>query len=135
MHSIESEICYRTIKFIVCRCARVRACVRACVCVCACTFQPGNFTGWGSEGVTTHTTSTYKHRANSRPLLTIMANSQYQIHRPLGPSLTGHWSADPTGLGPPLCCPFLQCSGYLHDNINMYWYRRPLVTVPLSCTV
>ena len=22
-----------------------------CVCVCVCTFQPGNFTGWGSEGV------------------------------------------------------------------------------------
>ena len=26
-------------------------CLQACVCVCVCTFQPGNFTGWGSEGV------------------------------------------------------------------------------------
>ena len=121
----------------------MRACVRASVraCVCVRTFQPGNFTGWGSEEVKNQTTSTYKHTANSRPLPTIRANSQYQIHRPLGPSLTGHWSADPTCLGPPLCCPFLQCSGYLHDNINMYWYRRPLVTVKLhrlkiyGCTV
>ena len=45
----------------VCVCVRVCACVRACVrvCVCVCVrararpraFQPGNFTGWSSEGV------------------------------------------------------------------------------------
>ena len=34
--------------------AGVCVCVCACVCVCVCVcalFQPGNFTGWGSEGV------------------------------------------------------------------------------------
>ena len=35
----------------VCVCVCVRACVRACVRVCVCTFQPGNCTGWGSEGL------------------------------------------------------------------------------------
>ena len=38
-------------------CIRDRCvCVRACVCVC--TFQPGNFTGWGSEGVKEQHTTT-----------------------------------------------------------------------------
>ena len=48
----------------ICRRARARvcvcvcACVRVCVCVCVCTFQPGNFTGWGSEGVKEQHTTT-----------------------------------------------------------------------------
>ena len=43
------QICHMTRKYTVCRC--VHACVRACVRACACTFQPRNFTGWGSEWV------------------------------------------------------------------------------------
>ena len=40
------------------KCVCVCLCVCVCVCVCVCggggggrTFQPGNFTGWGCEGV------------------------------------------------------------------------------------
>ena len=33
--------------------------VRVCVCVCVCTTDPGNVTGWGSEGVKLFALQTY----------------------------------------------------------------------------